>query len=264
MHRPTIIACLLLCLSSLIIAQTAEVAEHVTQLNGDQFVEWVQRTVPSNILLANTSIGMEAMKSAKKIVDEHGCATNVCFAFDGGAFVTKREYQIEVDFAALVAAVAGLDDRFFASSVQYGLTHTRISRRTADIDAFLLDIENSSTTGPLSSKERRNLPTWRNSSRESFRKSLRFCKRQASATGPSADKIIFLTDLRSPRSGVRISTRFRDSGGSVCAIAFGSRRRPARLERWTNDARAVLGAEQYDDALDLLEEAVMNACGVKS
>lgn len=267
MSTPTLVMSLVLFVLLAISQQSSALpSEHVKKMSEPEFTVWLEEKMPHNALMTNESKSraMASMMRAKKIVEEHGCATHVCFALDAGVFVSEEEYNIEKGFVALVAAVAGLDTRFLATGVQYGLNRAPFSPLTPNIDNFLLDVDATSTNGPLTPKQRKALAGWHRDSKKSFKRSLRYCTRQVRSGNRSANKIIFLGDLRSPRGGLQVSYRFLDTGGAVCAIGFG-RGRPNRLrklQQFTSDPARVLGTDQFDEVVDILEETVKNACGV--
>lgn len=261
MHSPTLLIFLALLFAS---AAGMGGPPPGRRLSARAFEKKLMDNLPSNKLLRRGPRARNSVMRAKQFVERNGCDARVCFALDIGVFVTQEEYEMQKDFATIVAAVAGSDPRMHVAVAQYGLTRNRLQWLSPDVDRFLTLVDQSTTPGAWTPERRRMCPPcWRRKSRQSFRRTLKFCRNQLlRGRGPSAKKMVIIGDLRSPRNGAHIARQILppQNNGAICAVGFGKGNK-ARLERFTTNPQSVLAPDQTSEVIDLIEEVVKNICG---
>ncbi|PXF44992.1 hypothetical protein BWQ96_05239 [Gracilariopsis chorda] len=190
---------------------------------------------------------------ALEIVEETGCEPNLCFAIDGSSSITDDEFQLQLDFVALITGLVSLDEQSGYSAIQYGLRPKFMSRFTQDAAAFLLKVEGT--------RQLRSVRTF-------IAPGIGGCMRQFRRVRGQANKIILLGDGRStfdsrdpPLDPPSIAAQFlAEPNNSICAVGV-SFDTTELLEEITGDPDRVFSVADWMSVVDVLADLVEQVCG---
>ena len=190
------------------------------------------------------------VESLKNRVRTRGCNPRVCFALDGSASISRRDFRAQKDFVLLVANIISVDPRARFAAAQYGLTLSGISLLTQNIRRFLRSVN----------RERQL-----RSGRTFLAAGIGFCVSQVDRNPTAPAKIVVLGDGGSNFGGdprpVARNWLLSDPSNAICAVGvgFSSTR---LLRRITNRRNRVLTVDEWDRVVRILRRLVEEICGL--
>lgn len=190
---------------------------------------------------------IQALREVEDAVRNNGCDTNLCFALQGGDFVTNAEYRAQLNFADVVVQIITTDAPANYAGAQYHSGALRISELTRNRAVFLQKMQRSQ----------------RHSGGTNIVAGIRFCTKQIGSRRGDANKMIligngFRTLGRYQNNAAR---KFRNTGGALCAITVGKANIPA-LQKLTRNRGRILRINQFFELSEIIVDVVRNVCNL--
>eukprot|EP00737_Agarophyton_chilense_P004861 gb/GEZJ01006538.1/.p1 GENE.gb/GEZJ01006538.1/~~gb/GEZJ01006538.1/.p1 ORF type:complete len:247 (-),score=41.48 gb/GEZJ01006538.1/:171-911(-) len=197
------------------------------------------------------------VQAAINIVNSTNCNANICFAVDGSGSMSDAEFQLELDFVKLVAAVISLDPESQFAGIQYGLRPKFISMLTPDAAQFLLHVD-----ATVHMKAPRTF----------IAPGIGGCWRQLMKVPDQPWKIVLLGDggsnfdsLSPPLDPISIAQSFlANPKASISAVGVGNAQVLSMLEGIAGSADRVFGVDEWMNVIFVLSELVADVCGASA
>lgn len=212
------------------------------------------REIINNTDLAKMPGGDKLIAAAiREIRGVDSCDPNVCFAIDGSASMGKKDFELQKQFVAIIAAIVGAEDGAQFAAVQYGLSNKKIRNLRGNADNFLLLLERAKFA-----KARRTF----------IGAGLAYCVSQLGRRRGEPSKIVILGDGRSSYGDVdgllgpgAIADAFRgrSPANRVCTVAVGFSD-TSLFEEIADDEDSVLEVGDWPRVLNILRELVRDIC----
>lgn len=215
------------------------------------------QAIIKDLTLAEQPGGAKKIAAAiREVRGADGCDPNICFAIDGSKALGKADFELQLQFIAIVTAIVGADERAHFSGVQYGLRNRIIRNIRGNADDFLLDIEDTK---------------WLKAKKSFIGGGVSWCVQQLQNRRGEPSKMVIFGDGRSSYGGLggalgpaalAADFRSRSPANAVCAVAVGSSRTDL-FNEITQDKSLVLTVKDWSKVLDVLRALVRNICEVE-
>lgn len=212
------------------------------------------RRIISNTTLANLPGGDAAIAGAiREVRGADGCDPNICFAIDGSRQLGRRDFELQLDFLAIIVSIVGADPRAHFAGTQYGLRNRPIRAIRGNAEDFLFDLEDV---------------RYLRSRRSFIGGGVSYCFQQLNQRRGEPAKMVVFGDGRSsygrlggPLGPAALAADFRSRSPAnvVCAVAVGFSRTDLFIDI-TQDADLVLKVTEWEKVLSILRALVRDIC----
>lgn len=186
----------------------------------------------------------------KEIIANGGCNANVCFAIDGSGSVGQAGFDAEKQFVFDIVSIINVDEPVEIAATQYGAANSAISPLTFNSADFNVAL---------------NGATFLNAGFTQIRGGLLYCFNQLRKRKGDANKIVLLGDGRANLGGnpVPIANLFRKrTGGQICAVGVRYQDTQSLLDIVGGDPKKVLTVDDFFELKDIIDELVVQICGL--
>lgn len=212
--------------------------------------------IEDNPLVINstkTSPGLlRKLRALRQNVVDKGCDVNVCFAIQGDAYITDKEFQDMKDFIDLMIAILFTDTSGNYCAVQYGRTTYRIAPLSRRKQWFLNRVQNARKVNGFNTN---------------IAGALGYMGFQMLARAEDANQIIVLGDgLESVGFPPKWITRKIHQSGyiDVAAVAVGGASYPALKALVGGDPNKIVELDEFFELAEIVVGLVSGLCGFES
>lgn len=190
---------------------------------------------------------LRQLRAVRQNVTKKGCTVNVCFALQGGDFITDREYDQQKDFVELMVRLIEWESGGNFCAVQYGRTTRMISPLTERVPRFVNALSKSEKVDGMA---------------VNIGVALGYAAFQLRTQEDQPRKLVIMGDGLDNIGPEPMSTAdgLREEGVDICAVAVGSDRFVPALAEITDDVERVMMIKDFDHFSDVIVALVNAMC----
>lgn len=187
-----------------------------------------------------------ALRNVESAVREQGCDTNLCFALQGGDFVSNAEYLAQKNFVDIIIQIVTTGAPANYAGAQYHSGILPISDLTKNRTVYLRKLHRS----------------MRHSGGTNIASGIRFCAKQMRQRRGDANKMVIIGNgfRTRGREQNRAARNFLNLGGALCAVSVGKSPNLPALEKLTRDAGRIVTIDEFFELSEIIVQVVQDVC----